>query len=90
MKFFKFLEAALSEDHGRPSSMRVNIFIVIVLFTVALTFVLIWTAVKYPELTVTMAGLYTATILGCLGLKKWQKDSEEKVPASPEPTTETK
>jgi hypothetical protein len=79
----KFIGDSLCEDNGRPSSIRLMTFIVCVLFTFALTFALAWEVVTNDTDVTVLAALYMGTILGCLGIKVVQKNSEEKVTTSP-------
>jgi hypothetical protein len=79
--FFVFLGKALSvgtNGNAKPSSMRMMSFFVLVCFTFALTFVLIWETVTNDADVVTLSALYMGTVLGVLGIKKWQNDTEQK------------
>jgi len=76
MKFFEFIQKALSESDGNPSSVRVNAFTVITQFSFVMTVGFAWVVYKNPELILAYTGMLLTTILGILGIKVYQKDKE--------------
>jgi hypothetical protein len=85
----QFIADSLKDADGKPSSMRLMTFVVTILFALALTFVLVWECVTNDADVVTLAALYMATVLGALGIKKWQNDTENKIQASTTTTATT-
>jgi hypothetical protein len=83
MKLPEFLEKALSEKDGTPSSIRLNIFIVVAALIPCIAFSLIWVTIFHPDLiTATLEAvlLFVATVLG---IKVWQKGKENGVGGKP-------
>jgi hypothetical protein len=76
MKFSQFLEKALSEKDGTPSSIRLNIFITVAALIPSTTFTLIWVVIFHPDLITTTLGSVLAFLAAVLGIKVWQKGKE--------------
>lgn len=78
MKFFEFIQKALSEKDGTPSSIRVYNAWAIFFFVLALTFGFIWVILFYDELILMYAGILSALISTVLAFKVRQKGKEDK------------
>ncbi len=59
--------------------MRVNTFLVVAQFSVAMTIGFGWVLYKHPDMILAYAGLLLTVILGALGLKGWQKSKEQDI-----------
>ena len=68
-----FFKRALSEHNGDPSSLRINVFIVVVLFAFACTYGFVWVLIYYKELIISYLIVLMSTITAALGLKVRQK-----------------
>lgn len=83
MKFFEFLQKALSEDNNKPSSTRLNVFLVLTQFSFVMTFGFIWVLIKHPDMIIAYLGVLASLVAGLVGLKVWQKDKEQTVDTQP-------
>jgi uncharacterized membrane protein len=78
VKLIEFIQKALSEKEGIPSSIRVYNAWTIFFFVLALTFGFIWVVLYYDELILMYAGILSALISTVLAFKVRQKGKEEK------------
>jgi len=85
MNVFRFLRLALSEDNGNPSSTRLNVFIALIQWSIAITFGFFWVVIIEPELVLGYLGILAALTAGLLGIKAWQKGKEKSTPGDPPP-----
>lgn len=94
MKFFEFIQKALSEDNGNPSSTRLNVFFAVLQWAPAVTAGFIIVLLSYPDFILTYLTALLGGLLGLLGLKVYQKGKESDVRSadinggSSEPTKE--
>jgi hypothetical protein len=76
-KLFEFIKQSLSENNGRPSSTRLNVFYSFVQWAPAITFGFIWCLIYHPELVLAYLAILTTGVFGILGLKVHQKGKED-------------
>jgi fatty acid desaturase len=78
MKLFEFIEKALSEDNGNPSSMRVKTMYAAILLVTVIAFGFIYTVLNYPDLIIAyLTSGVVSIIFFVLGAKVWQKGKEK-------------
>lgn len=77
-----FIAKALQEDNGNPSSLRLNNYQMVTLFTLAMTFGFIWTVLHHPDLVLGYLTVLASLIAAATGLKVFQKGKEQKVDES--------
>jgi hypothetical protein len=78
MKLPEFLEKALSEKDGTPSSIRLNIFIVVAALIPCIAFSIIWVTIFHPDLITATLEAVLFFVAAALGIKVWQKGKEGK------------
>ena len=79
MRFFEFIQKALSEDNGNPSSTRLNLFIAIILLIPAVTFTLVYVVITKENLIMSVLTSVLAFLAALYGMKQWGKGKEEDV-----------
>jgi len=72
-----FIKQSMSEDNGRASSTRLNVFYSFIQWVPAITFGFIWCVVSRPELIIPYLSVLAALVGGILGIKVWQKKVEQ-------------
>lgn len=72
-----FLKKALSDDQGNPSSIRINIFIGFIQWSIAITVGFIWVLRWYPYLVLGYLSVLASLVAGLVGLKVYQKKLEK-------------
>ena len=77
MKWKMFLQRALSEDNGNPSSMRINATWTIFLLILVIAFGFMWVVLKYEEVIIAYLAIISSLVSGVLGIKAYQKTKEE-------------
>jgi uncharacterized membrane protein len=80
MEFFKFLKGALSETPTEPSSMRVNVFYIVMALVTVIAIGFLITVIFYKELTIAYLGIITGLVVTALGEKVWQRGKENQTP----------
>lgn len=83
MKFFEFIQKALSEDNGNPSSSRLNLFIAIIFLIPAVTFTLVYVVITAKDLVTSVLTAVLAFLAALYGLKQYGKGKEQEVPPTP-------
>jgi len=87
MKFFQFLEKALSESNGEPSGMRVQVFYLVVILVAVIAVGFIYVVWNHPDIVILYLTTIVTLIAVALGFKKWQKSDEVKEETKPEGKT---
>lgn len=77
MSFWEFLRKANSEDNEHPSSIRLNVFICLLQWSVVITLGFVWVVIYIPDLITTYLTVLATLTAGLLGLKVFQKDKEQ-------------
>ena len=84
MKFFEFIQKALSEDNTNPSSARLNVFIAVIALVPCVAFTLVYVVLTNKDLITATLDAVLAFLVTLYGLKVWQKGKEEKPDDKPE------
>lgn len=77
MKFFEFIQKALSEDNTNPSSTRLNLFIAILFLIPAVTFTLVYVTITQKDLIFSVLSAVLAFLAALFGLKQYGKGKEQ-------------
>jgi hypothetical protein len=89
LEIFEFIKKSLSEDNGKPSSMRMMVFFSHFQWTLSITFGFIVVLFSYPAIIIEYLIVIAGLVAGLLGLKKWQKaDEKPGVNMDPKPADE--
>jgi len=83
MKFFEFIQKALSEDNGNPSSIRLMSFIGFMQWSIAITVGFVVVLIYQKDLIIPYLYTVAAMTAGILGIKVWQKGKEAGSPQDP-------
>lgn len=88
MKFFEFIQKALSEDDGKPSSMRLMTFTGFLQWSAAITAGFAVVCIWYENLIIPYLYVVAGLSAAILGLKGWQKSNEQKTEQPEDPKKE--
>lgn len=83
MPWKEFLQRALSEDSGNPSSTRLNLFLAVIALVPAVTFTLVYVVLTQKDLIVSTLASVLAFLASLYGMKQWGKGKEADVPVAP-------